>query len=250
MNNLVGRVNIITGAASGIGRACANALFAAGGKLVLVDSQDAALAETVGELGATGPLSDILALCLDITDENGMARMAAEAVSRFGRIDVLVAAAGILRLGQTLKTVCDTPLAEWKAVIGTNLTGTFLSNRAVLPQMIAQREGDIVNISSTSGLQGRPFDGPYCASKFGIIGLSESLAEEVASYGIRVQTVLPDAVATPLWDQNGPSALKPAQTLPPERVAELVLYMISLRRDTMLLNPVIVPFRNRKRRSK
>jgi len=177
-----------------------------------------------------------------------MKRMADEAVARFGRIDGLVACAGILRRGQTLKTVGDTSLEDWDAIIEINLTGTFLSNRAVLPAMLAQKQGDIINMSSTSGRQGRPFDGPYCASKFGIIGLSEALAEEVGRHGIRVQTVLPDAVETPLWSQNGPAALKPPQTIPPERVAQLVCYMLALPRDTYLLNPVIAPCKTRKKR--
>jgi NAD(P)-dependent dehydrogenase (short-subunit alcohol dehydrogenase family) len=135
-------------------------------------------------------------------------------------------------------------------VLETNLTGTFLSNRAVLPAMISQREGDIVNVSSTSGKQGRPFDGPYSASKFGIVGLSESLAEEVAAHGVRVQTILPDAVETPLWDQNGPAALKPVNVLPAERVAEFILYLIQLPRDTYLPNPVIAPMKTRRKKRK
>jgi len=144
--------------------------------------------------------------------------------------------------------VGDTSLEDWDAIIEINLTGTFLSNRAVLPAMMAQKQGDIINMSSTSGRQGRPFDGAYCASKFGIIGLSESLAEEVGRHGIRIQTVLPDAVETPLWNQNGPAALKPPQTIPPERVAQLVCYMLALPRDTYLLNPVIAPCKTRKKR--
>jgi NAD(P)-dependent dehydrogenase (short-subunit alcohol dehydrogenase family) len=177
-----------------------------------------------------------------------MTRMAEQALARFARIDALVACAGILRRGQTLKTVGDTSLEDWDAIIEINLTGTFLSNRAVLPAMMAQKQGDIINMSSTSGRQGRPFDGPYCASKVGNIGLSEALAEEVGRHGIRVQTVLPDAVETPLWNQNGPAALKPPQTIPPERVAQLVCYMLALPRDTYLLNPVIAPCKTRRKR--
>jgi len=243
------KVSIVTGAASGIGRACVKTLLTAGSKVVLVDRNAGALEEVVAELEDSHP-QDLLSLCLSVTSEDEMAAMASETVGRFGRIDILVAAAGILRLGGTLKTISDTPLSEWNAIIETNLTGTFLSNRAVLPVMIEQKQGDIVNLSSTSGRQGRPFDGPYSASKFGIIGLSESLAEEVSAHGIRVQTVLPDAVATPLWDQNGSAAIKPAQALPPERVADLILYLVSLPRDTFLLNPVLAPFKSRKKRSR
>jgi NAD(P)-dependent dehydrogenase (short-subunit alcohol dehydrogenase family) len=243
--NLAEKVVIVTGAASGIGRACALDLAAQGCRVVLVDVNAEGVEAARSEAAAK---SEALGLALSVRSEADMARMAEETLARFGRIDALVACAGILRRGQTLKTLADTPLEDWDAIIEINLTGTFLSNRAVLPAMLAQKQGDIINLSSTSGRQGRPFDGPYCASKFGIIGLSESLAEEVGRHGIRVQTVLPDAVETPLWAQNGPAALKPPQTIPPERVANLVRYMLGLPRDTYLLNPVIAPCKTRKKR--
>jgi len=244
--SLTERVVIVTGAASGIGAACVRELAARGSRTVLVDVNTDALASVSAPLAAAG--RETLALTLSVRSESDMARMAEETLARFGRIDALIACAGLLRRGQQLKMLADTPVEDWDAILETNLTGTFLSNRAVLPAMMAQKEGDVINVSSTSGRQGRPFDGPYCASKFGIIGLSESLAEELWRHGIRVQTVLPDAVATPLWDQNGPAALKPPQTIPPERVAELVCYMLALPRDTYLLNPVIAPCKMRKKR--
>jgi 3-oxoacyl-[acyl-carrier protein] reductase len=249
MENLEGKVCIITGAASGIGRACAKLISAMNTRVVLVDINRDAVEQLAGESPA-GSDARPLSLCLSISSEADMSHMAEETVARFGRIDMLVACAGILRTGGSLKTVADTPLEEWNKVLDTNLTGTFLSNRAVLPAMMSQKQGDIINISSTSGRQGRPFDSPYCASKAGIIGFSESLAEEVAAYGIRVQTVLPDAVETPLWDQNGPVALKPTHFLSPERVAEFIVYLLTLPRDTYLLNPVIAPVKTRKKKAK
>jgi len=245
---LAGRVCVVTGAASGIGRACAQLLLRAGCHVVLADLDESS-AEAVrqeSERNATSGAGS-LALAADVTNEADMTRLAETTQEAFGRIDALVAAAGILRVGGSLKTIVDTPLSEWSAVIDTNLTGTFLSNRAVLTAMLAQRQGDIINISSTSGRQGRPFDGPYSASKFGIIGLSESLAEEVGSRGVRVQTLLPDAVATPLWEQNGPAALKPTNTLSADRVAEVVSYMLALPRDATLLNPVLAPMKRRRK---
>jgi NAD(P)-dependent dehydrogenase (short-subunit alcohol dehydrogenase family) len=243
-NNIKDKVCVLTGAASGIGQACAKLLAADGAKLALVDVNREGLERLAGELDS----SDVLILVLSVRSESDMNSMAEQVLGRFGRIDCLIACAGILRVGGALKTIADTPLDDWHAVLETNLTGTFLSNRAVLPAMIAQREGDIVNVSSTSGRQGRPFDGPYSASKFGIVGLSESLAEEVASYGVRVQTILPDAVETPLWDQNGPAALKPVNVLPPQRVAEFILYLVQLPRDTYLANPVIAPMKTRRKK--
>jgi len=247
------KVCIITGAASGIGRACAELLAQRTSKLVLVDYDGQAVRAVAEDLCGADGLADpdhVLALELSVRDETDMGRMASATLERFGRIDTLIASAGILRASGQLKMIADTTLDEWNKVLETNLTGTFLSNRAVLPAMTQQKQGDIVNISSTSGRQGRPFDGPYSASKFGIIGLSESLAEEVAAHGIRVQTVLPDAVETPLWDQNGPAAMKPVNLLPPRRVAEFILFLLDLPRDTYLPNPVIAPTKQRKKRRK
>jgi short-subunit dehydrogenase len=114
--------------------------------------------------------------------------------------------------------------------------------------MLQRGAGDIVNISSTSGRQGRPLDAAYCASKFGVVGFSESLAEEVGRLGVRVQTLMPDAIDTPMWEQSGSAALRPRAMLSPDRVAEFVLYLITLSRDAFLLNPMIYPLRPRARR--
>ena len=246
------KVYIITGAGSGIGRACAELLAQRDCRLTLVDFNSDALDNVAHELRqAGGPgTDDLLTLKLSVRSADDMQTMARKTLEHFGRIDCLVASAGILRVGGSLKTIADTSLDDWNAVIETNLTGVFLSNQAVLTAMMEQKQGDIVNISSTSGKQGRPFDGPYSASKFGIIGLSESLAEEVSSHGVRVQTVLPDAVETPFWDQNGPAALKPVNVLPPDRVAEFILFLMDLPRDTYLPNPVIAPMKQRRKRRK
>jgi NAD(P)-dependent dehydrogenase (short-subunit alcohol dehydrogenase family) len=240
---LTGRTVIVTGACGGIGGACVQALLAHGANVALVDRSEERLAP-LAQAGGTRAL----ALKLDVADEADMARMAAATVERFGAIDGLIAAAGILRTSGQPRTVADTSFEEWRTILSVNLTGTFLSNRAVLPQMIRQGRGDIVNVSSTSGRQGRPFDAPYCASKFGVVGFSESLAEEVGRVGIRVQTILPDAVDTPLWDQSGTAAIRPRELLPPDRVAAAILYLMMLPRDTYLLNPTLFPTRQRTRR--
>ncbi len=244
------KVCIITGASSGIGKSCAKLFLSQKAKIVLVDINKERLDNTVKELEAIGDQENILSLKLSVREENQMNEMAEKTLERFGHIDVLVASAGILRLGGTLKSLADTSVDEWDAIIETNLTGTFLSNRAVLPTMIEQRQGDIVNVSSSSGRQGRAFDSPYCASKFGIIGLSESLAEEVSSYGVRVQTILPDSVDTPFWEQNGSSGIKATVTIPPERVAQLILHLVTLPRDVFMYNTFIAPLKTRKRKRK
>lgn len=246
MTDLADRAIVITGAAGGIGFATAEALAGHGARPVLVDRDAEALAARARALqdqGAAAPLS----LVCDVTSEADMARMATATLERHGRIDGLVAAAGILRLGGQPRPLVDTGFDEWRRIIDVNLTGTFLANRAVLPAMLAQKQGDIVNISSTSGRQGRAFDGPYAASKFGIVGLSESLAEEVQRQGVRVQTLLPDAVDTGLWTQSGTAALKPPALLSPAQVADVILYMLALPRDTYLLNSVVAPMPQRRR---
>ena len=243
------RIAIVTGGASGIGRATCQALARGGVRVVVVDLNPARIEKTLAELRdiSDGP-DGHLGLALNVSDEAAMAQMAQHTLDRFGRIDILVASAGILRgTGSSPKPLVQVSPGEWDQVLNTNLRGMFLSNRAVLHAMMQRHCGDIINISSVSGRQGRAHDAPYCASKAGVIGMSESLAEEVRSYGIRVQIVIPDAVRTPMWDQNGPIPC-PADALPPARVADLIVYMLTQPRDSMLVGVTIAPFRARRRR--
>jgi NAD(P)-dependent dehydrogenase (short-subunit alcohol dehydrogenase family) len=252
MGRLKDQVVIVTGAASGIGRATCLALAEERVRLVVVDVNGARIDELIAELeqgksgsvDAEGPLG----LELSVRLEKDMEEMARQTLDRFGRIDILVHCAGILRGKDSgPRLLYEVSLKEWDAVVETNLKGTFLSNRSVLPSMIQQGKGHIINFSSTSGLRGRAFDSVYCATKFGVIGLSESLAEEVRRYGIKVHVVLPDAVDTPIWDQNGP-VRAPKDSLQPERVADLVAYLALLPEDTVLGNLVILPFKLRRRK--
>jgi NAD(P)-dependent dehydrogenase (short-subunit alcohol dehydrogenase family) len=220
------------------------ALATAGGDVVAVDVNEEGIYRTIAALENT---DRHLGLTLDVGKEADMETMVSNTLQRFGRIDNLVACAGILRAaGTSPKPLYELDPAEWDQVIDVNLTGTFLSNRAVLPYMLQKRTGNIINVSSTSGRQGRAFDSAYCASKFGIIGLSEALADEVRNQGVRVQVILPDAVETALWDQNGPIPM-PSNALPPERIADFILFMLTLPEDTILGSPVIAPFRTRRK---
>jgi len=222
---LKGQAAIITGGASGIGRAVA---------IRLVREE------------AEHPEAPVIGLAVDVRREDQVEAMKDRALEIFGRIDILVASAGILRgVPGKPQTLADTSAEAWDAVIETNLTGMFLANRAVLPVMQKQRRGNILNLSSTSGRRGIAYDSAYCASKFGVIGLSESLAEEVRPYGIRVQAVLPEIVDTPILAQNGP-IFRPQDMLSAERVAEFVAYLLALPEDTWLLNPIIAPSRARR----
>jgi len=245
MQDLSGRVVIITGAAGGIGSATARALAGRGARLFLTDRSDDLLAGLAADLPG-----ETMTRAADVASETDMTAMAAAALERFGQIDALVTTAAILRGAEGMRTIAQTGFDEWRRVIDVNLTGTFLANRAVLPAMLAAKHGDIINLSSTSGKQGRAFDGPYSASKAGIIGLSEALADEVQRDGVRVQTLLPDAVDTGLWTQSGGTALKPRVMLTADRVAALIVYLLSLPRDTYLMNPVVAPVPQRRRRGK
>jgi 3-oxoacyl-[acyl-carrier protein] reductase len=249
-----GEVTIVTGAASGIGRAVCLALAAEGAAVVAADVDRLGIERTIAEMiddVGQAPRERPLGIVCDVRREEEVDRMIQRTLAEHdGRIDALVACAGILRPGGTPpKPLVDTTGDEWDAVVQTNLRGVFLCNRAVLPAMIAQRRGHIVNLSSTSGRRGRALDAPYCASKFGVIGLSEALAEEVRPWGVKVHVVLPDAVDTPMWEQNGPVPA-PADALPPSRIADFILYLMRMPDDTILVSPTIAPFRTRRRAPK
>jgi NAD(P)-dependent dehydrogenase (short-subunit alcohol dehydrogenase family) len=246
------QVAIVTGGGGGIGRATCVALAQDGARLVVVDIDQNHVQATLNEVQAQSgytPTPDwIVGLVLDVRHEQDMEEMTRQTLSHFGRIDILVASAGILRpKGSGPRLVMEMSTAEWEEVLDINLKGVFLSNRAVLPTMISQRIGFIVNISSVSGRVGRAYDSAYCASKFGVIGLSEALAEEVRQYNIRVQVLLPDAVDTPLLAQSGPIP-PPANVLSATRVADFIVYLLTLPEDTMLINPIIAPFQPRRRK--
>lgn len=238
---LDGQVVVVTGGTAGIGRAVCLCLAAHGAHVVIVARNRERLERTAAEVRRQASRRP-LCVCGDVRREDDMNDMARATVKRFGRIDALVASAGILRpRGRELKTLVQMSPREWDEVVDTNLKGVFLSNRAVLPAMLTRRCGHIVNLSSTSGRHGYAFDSAYCASKFGVISLTEALAEEVRSYGVRVQVLLPGAIDTPMWDQNGPLP-RPEYALPPERVADVVLHLLVTAPDAIVVAPVIEPF--------
>lgn len=245
---LAGKVAIVTGAGGGIGRAACEVLARAGAAIVPVGRTAARLDETLGSARRiAGPGVEGFALEADVTVEDDMAGMARRVVERFGRIDILVASAGILRASRGgPRPAVETSVDDWAEVIRTNVRGTFLADRAVLGAMMRQRSGDIVNVSSTSGLRGFAYDAPYCASKFAILGLTESLHEEARLHGIRVQVILPGPVATGIWEQNRPVP-PPEKTLEAQRVADMIGHLVTLPRDTVLHGPVLVPFRPHRR---
>lgn len=178
------RTALVTGAGSGIGRATAGRLAAEGYRVAVNDLDAGSAARVAADIGG-------LPVAADVGDRAGAARMLAETVDALGRLDLLVNNAGVCRLGP----IAEFSEADWRATFRVNVDGVFFCCQAVLPYMVRQGGGNIVNIASWSGKSGAPYFGPYCASKFAVIGLTQSLAREVASQGIRVNAVCPGIVA-------------------------------------------------------
>lgn len=187
-----GQVAVITGGASGVGREVAARLTQEGAKVVLWDLNEAALAEAKAITGAL----DVIPL--DVTDADAVTAAAATVAEKFGRIDVLVASAGIT--GATVP-VQEFPLDSWRRVIDINLNGLFYCCRAVIPHMLKNDYGRIVNVSSVAGKEGNPNASAYSASKAGVIGFTKSLGKELAKTGIRVNALTPATFKSPILEQ-------------------------------------------------
>jgi meso-butanediol dehydrogenase / (S,S)-butanediol dehydrogenase / diacetyl reductase len=191
MQRFKGKVVVITGAASGIGRACAERIASEGGALFLLDVQAQGLEETrkrCVELGA-----EVETRSCDVSDAEQARAAIAAAVQRFGRIDSLCNIAGILHFDHTHELSHET----WRRILAVNLDGTFFMCQAALPHLLAVR-GNIVNMSSTAALAGHPWTAAYSASKGGILALTYTLAIEYCAKGLRANAVCPGSVTTPI----------------------------------------------------
>lgn len=196
--SLAGRVALVTGGAGGIGGATVRALHGAGARLVVADVNDRKGEALAAELGDSASY-----VHLDVADEKSWNAAVRHAVEEFGPVDVLVNNAGIANTAP----IESFTTAKWNAVIAVNLTGTFLGCRAVVPGMKAKQRGSIINISSVDGLRGSPGVHAYTASKFGVRGLSQSLAVELGPVGIRVNSVHPGYVRTRMTAGIDPQSL-------------------------------------------
>jgi 3-oxoacyl-[acyl-carrier protein] reductase len=181
------RIALITGASRGIGKACALALGAAGYKLVLAARALDKLEETAKASGA-----ETFVVEMDLANSDSIAAAITKASKEFGRIDILVNNAGMTKDGLAVRM----KKADWESVLNTNLSGSFYAIQQVLPGMMRERWGRIVNISSVVGEKGNPGQANYVASKAGLIGLTKSLAQEVGSRNITVNAVAPGFIAT------------------------------------------------------
>ena len=195
--DLQGRTAVVTGGAQGIGLAVAGRLAASGARVALWD-RDGALAERAAEALADEHGVDASAHGIDVTDADAVQRLTDELVAAHGRIDVLVASAGIAGPNAP---VTEYPLEAWRSVIDVNLHGVFHCCRAVLPHMVSAGYGRIVNVASVAGKEGNPNAGAYSASKAAVIALTKSLGKEHAGEDIGVNCVTPAAARTRIFDQ-------------------------------------------------
>ena len=187
-----GRAAVITGGASGVGREAAARITAEGGQVILWDRDATALEPAQRETGAVGVAA------LDVADYAAVERAAGEAFERLGRVDILIAGAGIT--GPTA-TLWDYPVEEWRRVFDVNVNGVFNSCKALVPFMLKNDYGRIVNISSVAGKEGNPNASAYSASKAAVLGLTKSLGKELAKTGVRVNALTPATFQSPILKQ-------------------------------------------------
>ncbi len=232
---LSGRVALVTGATSGIGRATALRFAEAGAHVALVGRDRAALEKVASEIGGRG--TDVLTISADVTSEQDAARGVAATVEKFSGIDVLVNAAGILANG----TIESTTLAAWDEMLNVNLRAVFHLMQLTMPHLAARR-GNVVNVSSVTGLRAFPGVLAYCVSKAGVDQLTRCAALELAPQGIRVNAVNPGVVRTEVHRRAGmgedkyAAFLEHSQTTHPlgrvgeaREVADLILFLASER---------------------
>lgn len=234
--SLTGKVAAVTGAASGIGLACAKAMHAAGAKVVLIDRDSAALARITTEMGAGA-----FALTLDLFDTKAVDNLARDIIALAGGLDIFHANAGAYVGGPLVEGDPD----QWDRMLNLNINAAFRSVRAVLPHLVAQKSGDIVMTSSIAGIVPVVWEPIYTASKFAVQAFVHTVRRQVAPDGVRVGAVCPGPVVTALladWPQaKMDEALANGSLMQPEEVAESVLFMVTRRKGVTVRDLVILP---------
>lgn len=221
--NIKGKVAIVTGAGKGIGKAVALELAREGVHVGLIARTENDLLEVARDIQSLGVKVSYAAA--DVSSLAQVEQAIGKITGEIGTADILINNAGI----GTFEKLVEMDPEHWKKIIDVNLLGTFYVTRTVLPQLIAKNAGDIINISSTNGLNGAPGSSAYSASKFGVIGLTESLAQEVRRNNIRVTALTPSTIATDLAKSSSLIAEgKEAQYMHPEDMAEFIVAQLKL----------------------
>lgn len=239
---LQGRAALVTGASSGLGRATAVALARRGADVTLVARSEKDLEGARQEVIEAGGRA--LVLPADLANEEETAAAVARTIGEFGRLDVLVNAAGTDVPG----AVEDLGVEGWDRTLSVNLRAPFLLAKATFPHMRQAGGGTIVNVSSVAGKKGWANASAYCASKFGLTGLTEALADEGKAHGIRATVLYPGAMATN-WGafspeerrENDPNEVPPTQVLRPERVADFIAWFVASPPEFVLTEGIILP---------
>jgi NADP-dependent 3-hydroxy acid dehydrogenase YdfG len=231
---LQGQVAIVTGAGRGIGHAIAVALAREGATVVLAARTRQQLAQTAAAIRESGGTA--LAIPTDVTQDAAVEAMVEQAIAELGRLDILVTAAGVASFGP----VGGTKPADWDGMLAVNLRAVMVTCRAVLPMMIRQRRGTIINVASVAAQRAIPGAAAYTATKAAVVGFSRVLAEELRAEKVRVGVLVPGAVDTPLWDTI-PTPPDRSRMLRPEDVARAAVLMASLPAGASLEELTLLP---------
>jgi 3-oxoacyl-[acyl-carrier protein] reductase len=236
-NRLIGQVAVVTGAGRGIGASIARRLAELGATVVLCGRTRGPLDSTAAAISQAGGKTDVVAC--DVSDLHSVESLAAHVDKSFGRVDILVNNAGVGAFKEPLHQMSP---ESWEKVLNTNLRGVYYCIRSFAPMMIKARNGHIVNISSLAGKNALPNGAAYAASKWGLNGLSHSVAEELRTYNIRVSVVCPGSVHTELSPHEGKD---PAKMLQPDDVAHVVAMLVTQAPQSfvseVLLRPTLKP---------
>lgn len=231
---LQGRVAVVTGAGRGIGRAIALALAREGARVALAARSNGELAAVAQELGQAGATT--VAVPTDVRQEASLEALVGRILGEWQQVDVLVNAAGVAAFAP----VTDSKLDDWDQMLAVNLRGAVLACRAVLPAMIARKQGTIISVGSVVTSRALPGSAAYTASKYGLLGFSRVLAEEMRPHGVRVGVISAGATDTPLWDAM-PGAPPRERMLRADQVAEAALLMAALGPNATLEEVSLLP---------
>ena len=231
---LKGKVAFITGAGRGIGKATAIALAKEGVNLGIMATTESNLKDVASVVEGLGV--KVAYSAVDVSSLEQVQQAIEKITNQIGKADILINCAGVSKFA----TLLDMDPEEWKKIIDVNLMGTYYVTRTVLPQLIEKNSGDVINISSTNGLGGAATSSAYSASKFGVIGLTESVAQEVRRNNIRVSALTPSTVATDMAIDLNLIPENDEKYMQPEDIAELIVAQLQLNQRVYLKSASII----------